>query len=194
MKLGQTAGSAAAAYNGYTWPGGPGSAGQQLETNGAGILSWADADGIDWTQKGQLIVGTGVNTDTLLNVGTDTSFLVADSSTTSGLAYTSSLRGAVLLPVGNNTTERPSAPAVGQVRYNNTTNEFEGYSGATPIWQPLGGQPTGGGSDKVFFTNDQVVTVNFTLPAGKNAMSAGSITVNAGVTVTAPSGATWTVV
>ena len=52
----------------------------------------------------------------------------------------------------------------------------------------------GGGNDKIFFENDQVVTSNYTITAGKNAMSAGDITINSGVDVTIPSGSTWTVV
>jgi hypothetical protein len=182
------------AYNGYVWPGSDGTAGFQLTTDGAGNLTWADADSIPWTAKGQLVVGTGAATQTLLSVGTNTSFPVADSTATSGLVYTSALKSAVLLPVGNATTERPTVPVVGQVRYNNVANEFEGYSGASPVWQPLGGQPTGGGNDKIFFTNSQVVTTNYTLPTGKNAMTAGPVTVNAGVTVTVPAGAAWSVV
>ena len=57
----------------------------------------------------------------------------------------------------------------------------------------LGGAK-GGGSDKIFYENDQTVTTNYTITANKNAMSAGPITVNNGVTVTVPSGATWTIV
>jgi hypothetical protein len=182
------------AFNAYVWPGSDGPAGYQLTTDGAGNLDWTIPTGIPWTAKGQLVVGTGLNAQVLLNVGTNTALLVADSASASGLTYTSALKSAVLLPVGNDTGERPAAPVVGQVRYNNVANEFEGYSGATPIWQPLGGQPTGGGSDKIFFTNSQVVTTNYTLPTGKNAMSAGAVTINTGVTVTIPAGATWTVV
>ena len=52
----------------------------------------------------------------------------------------------------------------------------------------------GGGTDKVFFENDQVVTADYTITSGKNAMSAGMITINNGVTVTVPSGSTWVVV
>jgi hypothetical protein len=52
----------------------------------------------------------------------------------------------------------------------------------------------GGGSDKIFFENDQVVTSNYTITSGKNAMSAGNITINDGVTVTTPSGSVWTIV
>jgi len=57
-----------------------------------------------------------------------------------------------------------------------------------------GGGATGGGTDAVFQENDQAVTANYTLTAGKNAMSAGTITINTGVTVTVPTGANWVIV
>jgi hypothetical protein len=52
----------------------------------------------------------------------------------------------------------------------------------------------GGGTDKVFYENDTNVTTNYTITDGKNAMSAGPITINSGVTVTVGDGETWTVV
>jgi hypothetical protein len=52
----------------------------------------------------------------------------------------------------------------------------------------------GGGSDRVFYENDQTVTTNYTISTNKNAMSAGPITVNNGITVTVPNGSTWTIV
>ncbi len=52
----------------------------------------------------------------------------------------------------------------------------------------------GGGSDAVFFTNDQTMTVDYTLAADKNAVTAGPITVNSGVTLTISSGARLVVV
>jgi hypothetical protein len=52
----------------------------------------------------------------------------------------------------------------------------------------------GGGTDKIFWENDQVVTTNYTLTSNKNAVTAGPITVNTGVTVTIPTGGVWTVV
>ena len=57
-----------------------------------------------------------------------------------------------------------------------------------------GGGAKGGGDDEIFYENDMNVTTDYTLTAGKNAMSAGEITVDGGVTVTVPVGATWTVV
>jgi hypothetical protein len=56
------------------------------------------------------------------------------------------------------------------------------------------GGATGGGTDKVFYENGQNVTTNYTISTGKNAMSAGPITVNNGITVTVPDGANWSVV
>jgi hypothetical protein len=42
--------------------------------------------------------------------------------------------------------------------------------------------------------NDQSVTASYSIPSTKNAMTAGPITINAGVVVTVPTGSTWTVV
>ncbi len=53
---------------------------------------------------------------------------------------------------------------------------------------------TGGGTDRVFYENDQTVNTNYTIATSKNAMSAGPITVASGVTVTVPDGSTWTIV
>lgn len=66
------------------------------------------------------------------------------------------------------------------------------YSPANP--PPAGGGATGGGSDEIFWENDQTVTTNYTITNGKNAMSAGPITINSGVTVTVGAGEVWTVV
>jgi len=46
---------------------------------------------------------------------------------------------AILIPKGNNTTERPGTPVTGMLRYNTTSDEFEGYSGSSPAWKSVGG-------------------------------------------------------
>ena len=52
----------------------------------------------------------------------------------------------------------------------------------------------GGGDDEVFYENGQSVTVDYTISTSKNAMSAGPIGISTGITVTIPSGSTWTIV
>ena len=56
------------------------------------------------------------------------------------------------------------------------------------------GAPTGGGTDKVFFENEQTVDTSYSLTANNNAVSAGPVTVASGVTVTVPAGAAWVIV
>jgi hypothetical protein len=57
-----------------------------------------------------------------------------------------------------------------------------------------GKAPTGGNTFGVFYENDQVMVTDYTITTGRNAMSAGPITVNPGVTLTVPSGSTYTIV
>lgn len=96
----------------------------------------------------------------------------------------------IKLPVGTTGT-RPTGET-GLVRFNTDRNQFEGYNNTT--WSGIGDQPVGGGTNRVFFENDIVMTDNYTITSGKNAMSAGPITVNPGVTLTVPAGSTYTIV
>lgn len=52
---------------------------------------------------------------------------------------------------------------------------------------------SGGGIDAVFYENDQTVTTDYTITAGKSASSTGPITVDPGITVTLPSGSRWVI-
>ena len=82
-------------------------------------------------------------------------------------------------------------PVVGMVRYNNTTNAFEGYGQSG--WAGIGGGATGAGGDEVFILNSQVITTSYAIPSSKNASSTGPLTVNSGVTITIPSGSRWVI-
>ena len=94
------------------------------------------------------------------------------------LDVTFSGTGYVQMPVGA-TTDRPSTPAEGMFRYNSTEDIFEGYVNGE--WGQVGGAgATGNGPDEVFYENDQTVTLSYTIPSTKNAMSTGPITLGAG--------------
>ena len=87
------------------------------------------------------------------------------------------------------------------VTINHQTNDISATSGsmtidgaAIPSGGGGGSEPSGGGSDAIFYENGQNVTTDYTITNGKNAMSAGPITVDNGVTVTVGAGETWTVV
>jgi hypothetical protein len=107
-----------------------------------------------------------------------------------GFVAQSSATGSAYLPTGT-TGERDGSPSAGYLRFNTTLTKPEVYSGTA--WGSVGGGATGGGSDDIFIENGQTVTTNYTITTSKNAMTAGPITVNNGITVTIPTGSVWIV-
>src|SRR6056300_928247 len=98
-------------------------------------------------------------------------------------------------------TTPPADPEQGTTYWDSEEGNAYIYyeDGTSNQWVPLvpstpPKNATGGGTDEVFFENDTAVTTNYTLQTGKNAMSAGPITINSGVTVTVPSGQSWVIV
>ena len=61
-------------------------------------------------------------------------------------------------------------------------------------WSVAAAGAKGGGTNKVFWENDQTVSFDYTITNGSNAGTFGPVTIGASVTVTVPSGATWVVV
>lgn len=98
--------------------------------------------------------------------------------------------GSITLPSGT-TGQQPGTPANGMIRYNSSVNSFEGYAGGE--WGSIGGGATGAGGDQVFYENEMTVTTSYTLTTNRNAMSTGPITIDAGVTVTIPTGQRWVI-
>lgn len=120
--------------------------------------------------------GTGATTETNAKINLD----IITSAT-----------GSQILPVGT-VGERDGSPQAGYIRFNSDYNQFEGYNGTG--WGAIGSGAQGGPNNPVFFENDQTVTANYTITTNKNAMSAGPITIDTGITVTVPTNSTWTIV
>ena len=96
--------------------------------------------------------------------------------------------GAFKVPVGTE-AQRPGAPDTGMFRFNDDSDQFEGYNGSA--WGAVGG---GNSTANGLWENSNTISANYTIASGNNALSAGPITVNSGVTVTVPTGSVWTVV
>jgi hypothetical protein len=101
-----------------------------------------------------------------------------------------STTGSAKLPVGTS-AQRDGSPAAGMIRYNTTTSSFEGYGAA---WGAIGGGATGGGTDAWALEHDNTITTDYTIGTGKNVINAGPMTINSGVTVTVPTGSSWSIV
>jgi hypothetical protein len=124
--------------------------------------------------------------DSLGNVGigaaANASAILDINSTTKGFrgpSMTTTQRDAIVSPVG------------GLLIYNTTLNTYQVFNGTS--WTSVGGGATGAGANAIFWENDQAITASYTITTNKNAMTAGPVTINSGITVTVPSGSVWTV-
>jgi hypothetical protein len=102
-----------------------------------------------------------------------------------------STTGSAVLPSGTE-AQRDGSPSAGYIRFNSDASSFEGYNGTA--WGAIGGGATGGGTDAWALEHDNTITTNYTIGAGKNVINAGPMTINSGVTVTVPTGSSWSIV
>ena len=149
-----------------------------------GILKIRNAANTAWINVGTSLASTNLGLAPTASPSFSGTATFSGSINMSGTGY-------IDIPAGT-TAQRPGSPNSGMIRFNTSLTTFEGYNGTA--WGNIGGGATGGGSDQVFIENGQTVTTNYTLTTNKNAVSAGPVTVNSGVTVTIPSGASWVIV
>ena len=102
-----------------------------------------------------------------------------------------STTGSAVLPSGTE-AQRDGSPSAGYIRFNSDASSFEGYNGTA--WGAIGGGATGGGTDAWALEHDNTITTNYTIGTGKNVINAGPMTINSGVTVTVPTGSSWSIV
>lgn len=135
----------------------------------------------------------------------NTTFNILGNTTNNPLAYSVNIDGVTQDP--NNysisgailtmSSPVPSGSEIVIISLNGivgATGPSGGPTGATGLTGATGAMPMGGGTDKIFYENDIVMTTSYTITSGKNAMSAGPITVNPGVTLTIPLGSVYTIV
>ena len=124
--------------------------------------------------------GGAMTGDLTLNAQSDLRFADADSSNWVGFQAPSTV-------AANVTWTLP-----------NTDASVPGYAlksdGSGNLSWGLAGGASGASGNQVFYENDTNVTASYTISSNKNAVTAGPITIDAGVTVTVPSGSSWVVV
>jgi len=140
------------------------------------VVVSGNVDGRDVSADGTKLDGIEAGADV-----TDTANVGA-----AGAVMTTAATGQANMPAGT-TAQRTGTPVAGALRFNSTDVSFEGYDGIE--WGSIGG----GAEDGVFYENEQSVSSSYTVAATKNAMTAGPITINDGVTVTIETGGRWVV-
>ena len=131
-------------------------------------------------------VNTSGNQDTSGTAAIATTVTVADESsdTTCFPLFATAATGNLAPKSGSNLAFNSS----------NGTLTATAFSGDGSALTGISAGATGGGSDEIFYENGQNVTTDYTITNGKNAMAAGPITINSGVTVTVGAGETLTIV
>lgn len=172
---------------------GSASAAQEFETNdsgtsrkvtGAQLASYivSQVDGSAVAAAGGLVATN--NLSDVVNINTARSNLgLGTAATADTSAFATSAQGTL----ATTAVQPNTSPTFGTVNATSYTGDGSNLTG-------IAAGAKGNGGDLVFWENDTNVTSNYTITDGQNAMSAGPITINNGVTVTVGDGESWTVV
>ena len=148
-----------------------------------------------------LTVGDSFLHSTGINLGTGVTFSNVGNATFTGIITASQFKGdgsqlsgidASALKFGSAT--KVQATNTGAVVTGILTATSFSGDGSSLSNLPAGAPVGGASTNTVFFENDTAVGVGYSITSGKNAMSAGPISINAGFAVTVPSGSSWTIV
>ena len=152
---------------------------------GSGAVTTAKigADAVDGTK----IADDAINSEHYTDGSIDTAHIADDQVTLAKMAGLA--RGKIIY---GDSSGNPAALTVGSANYVLKSD------GTDVSWGEVAAGATGGSTNKIFWENGQTVTTNYTVGttfgAACNALSAGPITINSGVTVTIDSGDFWTIV
>jgi hypothetical protein len=111
-------------YNGVTW---------QAGVTDISLLAFRTGDTLTDTTLNNVTVASGSINNTPIGATTASTGAFTDFTASGAASFTST--GAVKLPVGTE-AQRPT-PAAGMLRFNDDTDEFEGYNGTA--WSSVGG-------------------------------------------------------
>jgi hypothetical protein len=138
-----------------------------------------------------------VNTATLYATTSANIASIVQANSTGIFIGANVIANTTALDVGNTTFTTTNAIFGGTIATNGSIGTagqvLTSGAGTNVYWSTVENAPTGGGTDQIFFENDQTVTTNYSITPNKNAMTAGPITINSSISVTIPTGSVWTI-
>ena len=130
------------------------------------------------------------------NAGSDGQYLQKQSGNNGGLTWATPAQYTTPLTTRGDILYRAASADARLAK--GTAGQFLKIGANDPEWSDVSAGAVGGSTDKIFWENGTTVTTNYTIGtefgAACNAISAGPITINNGVTVTVDAGDTWTIV
>ena len=160
------------------------------DLNVSGDLTYDEVVGRNLNITGVATVASGIVSTGDFKVGSATT-ISQDNIFTTGIVTAMSGFNVGIMSAGISQT----TGVITAINFVGTGNTVK-YNAATSTIDVAisGGGAVGTGTDQVFYQNDQTVTLDYSIEAGKNAMSAGPIAIAASKTVTIPSGSEWSIV
>ena len=130
------------------------------------------------------------------NAGSDGQYLQKQSGNNGGLTWATPAQYTTPLTTRGDILYRAASADARLAK--GTAGQFLKIGANDPEWSDVSAGAVGGSTDKIFWENGTTVTTNYTIGtefgAACNAISAGPITINNGITVTVDAGDTWTIV
>jgi len=141
------------------------------------------------TTTGDLIIGNGTNSATRLGIGSNGTILQSNGTTASWVSFTG---GATITPTTSSATYyivgTTSTSGSLSTAYISNTNSVNYNANTGDLTSPQFVASNG------LHINSNAIATSYTIGTGYNAVSAGPITVNSGVTVTVATDSSWSIV
>ena len=208
IKLKSPPHSANASYT-LTFPNNDGDANQKLTTNGSGVLTWtADTDtvythpnhsgDVTSTADGATVIGNNkVVTAMILddNVTADklansiNTAIAANTAKTTNATHSGEVTGATALTIADNIVDEANLKVSNSPTNGYVLTAQSGNTGGMTWAEIQSGNTTANG----LWEHAHTIASNYSITSGNNAIAAGPITINSGVSVTVPTGSTWVV-
>jgi hypothetical protein len=104
-------------------------------TGGSGVVAGSNTQ-VQFNNSGVFGASANFTWDGSALAVTGSIDITGDLTATADSVFSST--GALTISKGT-TGQQPGSPSTGMIRYNTTTDEFEGYSGSSPSWKSIGG-------------------------------------------------------